>query len=428
MDHHANQTPAANQVPAANQTLAANQTPAANQSPAVSAPADQALAARPQAAAPEAEEARTPEVRREKATDAARSAPASRRKGRALLAIACLLLCAALQVFCGRYGASRYWESHDARALRSTIGLANLRRAVCVLPDGRLAAADAGMDNFPAEAGQWDDLTSVSVGTNSLAAIRADGSVAAAAWDEEYAPEDLVFRGSGAPDAGQFDVSDWSNMILVRAGSSYTVGLQRNGKLALAGEWSATFGGLESLFGLSELKMKHWNGLVDFDCSDTTGCAVGVRYNGRIVSAGFTGGNLDRIRREMNRWEDVVRVCVDGYDVYALRSDGTVVTTNESMDLSEWTDVVSISGDSLYLLGLRKDGTVLAAQSADQDPETAQWLAGFSSWRDIREIFAGDTAAIGVHNDGSIEALEKFEGLLIEDSVSQWHAADPKSK
>ena len=217
-------------------------------------------------------------------------------------------------------------------------------------------------------------------------------------------------------------------MILVRAGSSYTVGLQRNGKLALAGEWSATFGGLESLFGLSELKMKHWNGLVDFDCSDTTGCAVGVRYNGRIVSAGFTGGNLDRIRREMNRWEDVVRVCVDGYDVYALRSDGTVVTTNESMDLSEWTDVVSISGDSLYLLGLRKDGTVLAAQSADQDPETAQWLAGFSSWRDIREIFAGDTAAIGVHNDGSIEALEKFEGLWIEDSVSQWHAADPKSK
>ena len=70
MDHHANQTPAANQIPAANQTPAAPPPPTANQTPAASAPADQTPAARPRSAAPEAEETRMPEARRETATDA----------------------------------------------------------------------------------------------------------------------------------------------------------------------------------------------------------------------------------------------------------------------------------------------------------------------------------------------------------------------
>lgn len=89
--------------------------------------------------------------------------------------------------------------------------------------DGTVVAAfGEDMTESPlADAGQWADITAISVGEEGchIVGLKADGTVVAAG-DNKF---------------GECDVSDWTDMVAVSAGYRFTIGLKADGTVVAVG-------------------------------------------------------------------------------------------------------------------------------------------------------------------------------------------------
>lgn len=126
--------------------------------------------------------------------------------------------------------------------------------------------------------------------------------------------------------------------------------------------------------------------------------AVGLKPDGTCVSSGlYDPGTLF--------WTDIVSLAAAQDAVVGLKSDGTVVTNEWSVDLSDWTDVIQIDyngevwTEDRHLLGLRSDGTVLAAGS------NLFGECGVEDWEDIVDVSAGASHTVGLRSDGTVVAV-----------------------
>lgn len=84
---------------------------------------------------------------------------------------------------------------------------------------------------------------------------------------------------------------------------------------------------------------------------------------------------------------------------YAIKRDGTVVTTNDEIDLSTWNDIVSISATDDYVVGIKRDGTVIASSE----------IQGIEKWRDIIDISASESYLAGLKSDGTVITIGTSE-------------------
>jgi alpha-tubulin suppressor-like RCC1 family protein len=127
---------------------------------------------------------------------------------------------------------------------------------------------------------------------------------------------------TGDNSAGQCDVSGWTGIVQVAAGSSYTVGVK----------------------------------------SDGTVVAVGYNDSGQCNVAD---------------WTDIVQVAAGWSHTVGLKSDGTVVAVgldySGQCDVGGWTDIVQVAAGWSHTVGLKSDGTVVAA---GLEGELAKWNLG----------------------------------------------------
>ena len=103
---------------------------------------------------------------------------------------------------------------------------------------------------------------------------------------------------------------------------------------------------------------------------------------------------------ELSQWSDIDSISVGIGFIAGLKSDGTVVATDNFADTKylEWTDIVSISAADDFFVGLKKDGTVVACGNNDFGQ------CNVSLWTDIVSVQAviEDDFTIGVKTDGSV--------------------------
>ena len=147
---------------------------------------------------------------------------------------------------------------------------------------------------------------------------------------------------------GESEVSDWSDMAEVQAGSFISIGLRRDGTVRVAG--NNQYGALEA---------NSWS-QVEAILGTTNYALYGIRADGTLLTT-------DRFTKNQ-RTEDCVGISgtkgkLD--TLYILKSDGTLSVrkdTTEQKDPDEdWKNLVAVADGAQIRVGLRENGTLVVA-------------------------------------------------------------------
>ena len=138
---------------------------------------------------------------------------------------------------------------------------------------------------------------------------------------------------------------------------------------------------------------------------------------------GDAGGYKDAWERCLAIWDPYTvhnTLCAEGYAVYALRENGTVVTkydkfgclsTSEAEAVEQWTGIVAIANTDDGFAALREDGTVLLEGNDGMKEITDQWTGivaiGSSGYEDL----------YGLRYDGTVISTDSEE--VLEENVTR---------
>lgn len=171
---------------------------------------------------------------------------------------------------------------------------------------------------------------------------------------EPYLAATTYGKAAGYADAWEKSYSLWSNFVpkntwYVDSDDDLVYFIGEEGKIYSVG------------FGSSSVtSVNDWENVVSIDVSYGGVCAL--TSEGKVISA--NSGLQDKVAD----WESIVQIEIDGYsEIYGLKADGTVVTTNkgggcncsgDNIDVSGWKDMRMLSFGSAAA-GLKADGSVL---------------------------------------------------------------------
>lgn len=151
--------------------------------------------------------------------------------------------------------------------------------------------------------------------------------------------------------------------------------------------------------------------------SNGPGCYLGVTSDHNVVTYikadSVWNKDTDRIAEETKAWRDIVSVAAGFQFAVGLKTNGTIVTTDNEMSkhVRKWKDIVAIDVGYLNVVGLKSDGTVVVA-----DLEPNIW--DVSGWTDVVAIYAGYGYIIGIRKDGTILTAGD---LYYIDKISGWN-------
>ena len=223
----------------------------------------------------------------------------------------------------------------------------------------------------------WTDIIAVSAGSSHTVGLKSDGTVVAV----------------GDNNDGQCDVHDWTDIVAISADGWHTVGLKADGTVVAVGTNEDR-----------QCDVGNWTDIIAVSAGGSH--TLGLKADGTVVAVG-TG----------LAGQDIVAVSA-GYDhSVGLKSDGTVVASgyngNGVCDVSNWTDIIAVSAGSSHTVGLKSDGTVVAVG----DNNYGQ--CDVSGWKDIVAICADGTHTLGLKSDGNVVAVGI--GLEGQCDVSGWN-------
>lgn len=101
--------------------------------------------------------------------------------------------------------------------------------------------------------------------------------------------------------------------------------------------------------------------------------------------------------------KDLVAVEVCSNVVFGLRRDGTVFSSNKAYDVSSWTDIVALASGERFLIGLHADGT------AEAVGQIMYGKLDVEDWRDVIAVECDYNAAYGLRRDGSVIGIGRTQ-------------------
>ena len=278
--------------------------------------------------------------------------------------------------------AATYAAVNKLLARDDNIDVAVGTECVMVLRADGTVVAMGNNDDMRCDVSDWTDIVAMSVAEFHTVGLRSDGTVLAIGRN--------IDKGC--------DVGDWEDVVAVATDGSYvwdqnkgatetshTVGLKSDGTVVATG--NNNYG---------QCDVSDWTDIVAIAAGSL--CTIGLRSDGTVVAVGWRWGS-DGVC-DASDWKDIKAVAASGSHAMGLRSDGTVATTGVSAsgqcDVSDWTDIVAVAAGRNHMVGLRSDGTVVAVG----DNEDGQ--CNVSDWMDIVDIAASDKVTVGLRSDGTI--------------------------
>ena len=179
-------------------------------------------------------------------------------------------------------------------------------------------------EKFGAEIVGWKNITSITSGTDFLAALKEDGTVVTA---------------GEAP-----DVSGWSDIIDIAAGGTTLAGLSKEGVV----RYTDTEMGWYSVAAI---------------CDDNNSFCV--KSDGTLAR-----DSSDTRYVEADNWSNILSVTESDGNLIALTRDRTAVAIgsneNGQCDVGDWTELSAVKTTPEYTIGKKTDGTyVIACSDAD---------------------------------------------------------------
>lgn len=166
---------------------------------------------------------------------------------------------------------------------------------------------------------------------------------------------------------------------------------------------------------------KNWSGLVDIECGWTYDKFYGLRSDGTVV---FGNNSLN----DSDKWTDIIKIEMGNYSdspLVGLKKDGTVVTNKDYdfEEVNEWSDVKDISVCSSIIAAITNSGQVMVATKSGKDDHGA---CNVDDWDDldIVQVSAGGGYTAALLEDGTVITTELIgSGLVAEnyiDEVEDW--------
>lgn len=146
---------------------------------------------------------------------------------------------------------------------------------------------------------------------------------------------------------------------------------------------------------------------------------VGLRTDGLIMSAKMdvysdepesSREESKRIIDKLSSWNNIVDLCWAYNGFFALKSDGTVVTTTNA-NVSSWKGIQKIvCGGWGWAAGLQGDGRVVTTKKAEYSSLDSHWQNSWldtSEWTNIRDIYpitgiSGRNGLIGITSQRTV--------------------------
>ena len=297
---------------------------------------------------------------------------------------------------------------------------------------------------------EWKNLQSVSSSDIVAAGLKNDGTVVSNVWNEADREEIATWRdlvqvvcaydhviglrsdgtvvscGDGWPDYdddpnvhdGSYDFSSWTGvkrLVAAVCPEGWTVfGLREDGTVL-----DTLFVDDESEENSYYLLSNRWSGTAEnvVDLVSSNCITVAVRSDGTVIYKGHMPIDFSQT---LQQWENIKQVAIVGNAVVGLRSDGTLVCTDEEITLSPedgWRDIIAIDGPdsyySGYLLALRSDcsAKLFNFMSPEYNDEDA-WVKEVENWEDLQGCVNFGDAVIGWRSDGSYCAVGIDPALL----------------
>lgn len=255
---------------------------------------------------------------------------------------------------------------------------------IAVTAEGKVVCDNIAYQN---DLSSWSDVIAVSAGTSTLFALKSDGTV-------------LVHGGT---DQFRNTIAGWHDIIAIDAGGIYLAALRSDGTVIVASDYP------ELDYGATETG--DWTDIVAISAGSYH--VVGLKADGTVVSTQIkypkeTDDPLNALLRTLDKgqtavsdWTDIVAISAGHQHTIGLRSDGTVVTAGDNAsrqcEVSEWQNIVAISAGHYHTLGLKADGTVVSA--GDKQLNTACNVSYFS---DVVAISAGLDESYVLTRDGTV--------------------------
>lgn len=138
---------------------------------------------------------------------------------------------------------------------------------------------------------------------------------------------------------------------------------------------------------------------------------VGIKPDGSCIVAGNPKPNV-------SSWTGMCSLSACGGTVAGLRSDGTVVCSDPTLNVRDWKDIVQIDyfeewqENDHHIVGLTSSGKVVA-EGTNRYGE-----CDVSGWEGIVDVAAGATCTVGLRSDGTVVACGSNE--YGQCNVSDW--------
>lgn len=255
--------------------------------------------------------------------------------------------------------------------------------------------------NSPFETSNWKPVhDTISANSYHSVAVKNDGTVV-----PSLAPDKDT-------NAGQCNVSGWTDIVAVSAGSYHTVGLKNDGTVVAT---KVT----DSLYDFGQSEVSRWKDIVAVAAGGTH--TVGLKSDGTVVAT-VPGKGFNRGQSNVSDWKDIVAISASDHTV-GLKSDGTVIATGDNSygqcNVSDWTDIIAVSAGAFHTVGLKSDGTVVATKIAEiNDTNCDSGQSEVSGWTDIIAVSAGVWHTVGLKSDGTVVATGGEDMVLTAGAVT----------
>ena len=194
----------------------------------------------------------------------------------------------------------------------------------------------------------WYDIVSISAGDTHTVGLKADGTLVATGYNEEYQCDMQLLMQNACG----------KRIVGIAAGYGHTLALLADGTVAATG-----------VNAYGECDVYGWTDIVAIVAGSEI--SAGLRSDGTVVAAGLNTG-----RWNLESWQDIVCLAAGDYYLVGLKADGTVVAagTNDAnysergqMAVSGWSGITVIAAGNDHTVALRSDGTLLCIGSDDMD-------------------------------------------------------------
>lgn len=263
---------------------------------------------------------------------------------------------------------------------------------IALYSDGTVAAAGVP-EETAAALGQWRGIRQLRLWNGIAVGLRHDGTLAvleASEYDEEGRTQAMT------------TLSRWYDLQAITCASHHFFGLKKDGTLLVTalGDWPG--------FGADPtVRFDNWTNLrqvVGGNCSNGE-FVVAIRNDGTVLEEGL----MDQV------WygtpKHVTDVSCSGWMLLCLQDDGTVCMTgmDATPDILAWRDMVQVCAGDTLALGLRADGTVAVASPLEQYQEITQW-------HNVRRLSNYENNVFGVTEDGRVLVCSD----TLKEAVRDW--------